>query len=370
MKKVILFLFMTSIFACQSDDNIGESGNADNFDRQAMLVHWADNIIIPSYESLAIETENLKVTAANFKENPSQANLDNLKNAWQSAYVIWQNAAMFEIGKAEELRLQNNLNIYPTDVDGLTENVMSGSYNLELPSQISTQGFPALDYLLFGLQADETAILEFYNADTNAGNYLQYIVDLTTRMDEMVDAVLEDWRTNYRATFVENSGNSANASVDKLTNDFIFYYEKHLRAGKIGIPAGVFSGDVLTDRVEGFYKKDIAKLLFMEGLDAMQNFFNGQHYDSSDTEESMAAYLDYLAVEKGDISLKDYINQQFEATRTAASKLNDNFVEQVETDNVKMLETYDQLQLNVVNLKVDMLQAFNINVDFVDADGD
>jgi hypothetical protein len=35
-----------------------------------------------------------------------------------------------------------------------------------------------------------------------------------------------------------------------------------------------------------------------------------------------------------------------------------------------MLQTYDELQKNVILLKVDMLQALNINVDYVDADGD
>lgn len=369
MKKIILFLCVTSIFACTSDDEVVKT-TADNFDRQAMLTNWADNIIIPTYEDLASKTEVLKTAGADFKENPTQTGFDNLIAAWQTAYMSWQHAAMFEIGKAEELRLTNNLNIYPTDVDGLTENVMSETYNLALPSEISKQGFPALDYLLFGIQTDKTAIIEFYQADANAGKYLQYIVDLTERIDELVNAVLEDWNINYRATFIENSGNSANGSVDKLVNDYIFYYEKHLRAGKIGIPAGVFSGDVLSNRVEAFYKTDISKMLFMEGLEAMQNFFNGQHFDSQNTGESMAAYLDYLDVQKGDVSLKDYINQQFEAARTAAQKLDDNFSAQVETDNVKMLETYDQLQLNVVNLKVDMLQALNVNVDFVDADGD
>ena len=349
---------------------MGNSGKADNFDRQAMLTNWADNIIIPTYEDLAVNVGNLKTAAANFQANPATAEFDNLKNAWELAYISWQNAAIFEIGKAEELALQNNLNIYPTNVTELTENVMSSSYNLALPSEFSTQGFPALDYLLFGVSNDDALILQFYQSDSNAGKYLQYIVELTNRMGELVTTVLEDWTTNYRATFVENSGNSANASVDKLTNDFIFYYEKHLRAGKIGIPAGVFSGDVLSDRVEGFYKKDLSKTLFLAGLDAVQNFFNGRHFNNSTTDESMAAYLEYLDVQKGDINLKNYINQQFDATRTTAQKLSDNFAEQVVNDNVKMLETYDQLQLNVVNLKVDMMQAFNINVDFVDADGD
>ena len=35
-----------------------------------------------------------------------------------------------------------------------------------------------------------------------------------------------------------------------------------------------------------------------------------------------------------------------------------------------MTEAYDALQLVVVALKVDMLQAFNVSVDYVDADGD
>ena len=35
-----------------------------------------------------------------------------------------------------------------------------------------------------------------------------------------------------------------------------------------------------------------------------------------------------------------------------------------------MLITYDVIQVAVVLLKVDMLQALNINVDYIDADGD
>ncbi|NRA94125.1 MAG: peptidase M75 superfamily protein, partial [Psychroserpens sp.] len=42
----------------------------------------------------------------------------------------------------------------------------------------------------------------------------------------------------------------------------------------------------------------------------------------------------------------------------------------VETDNTKMTEAYDALQAAVVLLKVDMIQAMNISIDFVDADGD
>jgi hypothetical protein len=42
----------------------------------------------------------------------------------------------------------------------------------------------------------------------------------------------------------------------------------------------------------------------------------------------------------------------------------------VETNNVAMTEAFDTIQQAVILLKVDMLQALDIRVDFVDADGD
>ena len=52
------------------------------------------------------------------------------------------------------------------------------------------------------------------------------------------------------------------------------------------------------------------------------------------------------------------------------NNLSNNFSNQINTDNTKMTKAYDELQKAVVLLKVDMLQAFSINIDYVDADGD
>ena len=64
------------------------------------------------------------------------------------------------------------------------------------------------------------------------------------------------------------------------------------------------------------------------------------------------------------------IDQQFKLSEQAGEQLLDDFQEQVLLDNTKMLQTYDELQKNVILLKVDMFQALGIQVDFVDADGD
>ena len=189
-------------------------------------------------------------------------------------------------------------------------------------------------------------------------------------MESMASEVLNDWNDGYRDSFVNNDGTTATSSVNKIVNDYLFYYEKFLRAGKIGIPAGVFSGDPLSNKVEAYYAKDVSKELFLLGLDAAQRFFNGMNYQSDVSGSGLKAYLDYLNTIKEGADLSTLINNQFDASRNKANALDNNLAFQVESDNVKMLETYDELQKNVVFLKVDMLQALNIKVDFVDADGD
>ncbi|MEX0639043.1 MAG: peptidase M75 superfamily protein, partial [Balneolaceae bacterium] len=122
--------------------------------------------------------------------------------------------------------------------------------------------------------------------------------------------------------------------------------------------------------VEGFYSGEFSKELFLESLDAAQNFFRGTHFATNETGESLQSYLLFLDTMKDGESLVSLINNQFALARQEAEGLDNNFANQVETDNEKMFTTYDELQKNVVYLKVDMLQALNINVDYVDSDGD
>ena len=367
---LLLFALLTALAACQDDDITGGNGTtdpADNFDRRAMLAHWADDVIVPGYEDLAERTLALRTATTAFADAPDAEGYAQLTDAWETAYRTFQRVSMFEIGPAETLRFTNQLNVYPTDVEEVTGNVLSGSYNLDLPSQVDAQGFPALDYLLHGIADDP---VDFYQNHEYAAEYGAYLTVLATRIDELTQSVLTEWTEDYRDRYVENSGNSATASVDKTVNDFVFYYEKHLRAGKVGIPAGVFSGNALPNTVEARYRGDLNRAFLLEAVDAVRGFFRGNGYGDTGSGPSMEDYLRYLEVEKNGAPLAEVIEAQFEDIVTLANKLDDSFAAQIESDNNQLLETYDALQRNVVYFKVDMLQAFNVNVDYVDADGD
>jgi predicted lipoprotein len=369
MKKLALLL-LSLLVAWSCTDSSTTGLNDDDFDREAILVNWADNIIVPSFENFASTTESLKTAAAQFSENPTEESLNTLRDEWLDSYLAWQHVSMFEMGMPMDLRYRNNINIYPTDTEEIETNISEGDYNLELPALVDSQGFPALDYLLFGLGTTDQEILSYYTSNEQADAYKTYVTDLATRIDSLTDIVLADWTSGYRDEFVSNLGDGANSSLDMMVNDYIFYYEKNLRAGKIGIPAGVFSGTALNSHVEGLYSEEYSKDLLLESIDAAQNFFNGKHFGSETTGESLNSYLEYLGTQKDGASLANLINSQFEEARLEAEELNNDLSAQVEADNTKMLSAYDALQQNVVYLKVDMLQALNINVDYVDADGD
>lgn len=364
--QIVAILLALFIVSCETNEG-GET--SDGFDRTAMLTHWADNIIIPAYDHYFDQLVAMQDAKETFVNDPTEANLQQLRTSWKSAYLAWQWVGMYQIGKSESLYLLGFTNTYPADASLLESLVASGEYNFELPSRRSQQGFPAIDYLINGLGVDDAATVSVYQGIDGA-SYLQYLSDVVDRLVSLTGLVVEDWNNGYREIFINNSGSSKSSAVDKLVNDYVSYFEAHLRKAKIGDPAGVFTGTKDASSVEAYYQNDFSKDLFLEGLEAIQSFFNGVSFNGNGTGESLFSYLKYLNTIKETEPLEDVINDQFALAEQQASGLMDSFAEQVEMDNSVMLLTYEELQRNVVYMKVDMLTAMSIAVDYMDNDGD
>ena len=371
MKKLILFITTISVlYACSSNENDNNSAT-DTYDRTAMLTNWADNIIIPSYEDYDDKMQTLVTDVISFTTSPTETELQTVRTSWINAYKAYQKVTIFYVGKAMEINLKEASNTYPTDALAIENNISTGSYNLELFSQFSKQGFPALDYLINGLGTTDAEIVSFYTSNAKASNYKQYLLDVTSKLKSNSNAVVTDWNSSYRNMFISSNGNSVSSSVNKITNLFVKNLEKDIRSGKIGIPAGIFSsGTLFPEKVEAFYKKDISKDLLNIALQAQQDFFNGKNFNSSATGPSLKSYLDYVNAVRSGQNLSDIINNQFASSYTSNNLLDNNFSNQITTNNSKMLNAYDVMQQNVVYIKLDMMQALNITIDYVDGDGD
>ena len=351
-----------------SNSNTSSNDELNSFDHTEMLTNWVDNIIIPSITNFDNSLEIFKESATTFVNAPTTETLSNLKEAWLSSFLKWQHVEMFDIGLSEEIYYKNRINLYPTNVERIENNISNLNYDLDKPVNFSAQGLNSIDYLLFGIGENEDEIISKFS-DENL-NYGKYLTDLVDKMVSLTYKIKSSWSDEYKSSFISSTDNTASSSINKVVNDFIYYFEKGYRANKIGIPAGVFSDKPLPDRVEAYYGKNYSKILALEATDAVNYFFNGNY--SNDTESkglSIKDYLDYLETDKEE-KLSEKINSQLEKIKTKISELNTNFSEQVNQENLKMLIAYDVIQANVVFLKVDMLQVLNISVDYVDADGD
>ena len=343
-----------------------QSGNDNSFDRVKMMTFITEEIILPSYDNLNSSLTELKESYELFKINITEHNLEELRNKWLNSYKLWQHVEMYNIGKSMEDYLIFRSNIYPVDTVRVNQNIDNGEYDLENPNNYAAQGFPTIDYLLYGLENEPVKVIDHYKENNKVMNYLGALIeDLAAN----VKTVNDDWN-QVKNEFVNSVDNTASSNLNMMVNDFIYYYEKGFRANKFGIPAGVFSGGALPDRVEGFYSKNFSKVFALEAMTSIKKFFNGESYKYDNSEGlGLKSYLDF--VEKGkEEFLSDKINVQLIDAEKSINDLDNNLSGQIESDLIKVLKTYDEIQTAVVLLKVDMLQALNIAVDYADADGD
>jgi len=335
----------------------------DSFDKSLMLTNWVDNIIIPAHNEFNSKLSELNSAISSFVSSPNSSSFQNASDAWLLAYKYWQHIEMFDFGTAEVINYKNKMNVYPTDIDLINSNISNGGYDLNNNNNFDARGFPAMDYMLHGLAENSEEIINQFNSNQSFGNYLIAIVD---NMIYNTNLVLDYWSVN-RENFISNDGNTATSSINKIANDFIYFFEKGLRANKIGIPAGRYSSDPLPEKVEAYYKQDVSKELALEALFASKNFFVGNHFNQTIT--SGFSFKDYLEDLDNSI-LVELIMAQFNDAESQVNQLNNNFVNQILENNNQMLYAFDYLQLLVVSFKVDMLQSLGISVDYIDADGD
>ena len=339
-----------------------------SFDHQKMLINWVDNIIVPSISNFEVALGEFNEKTSLFRSEPSLESLSSIREFWLNSFLKWQHIEMFDIGVAEEIYFKNRINLYPANAEKIENNILNQNYDLNQSSNFSSQGFNAIAYLLYGIAENDEDIILKYSSENS--NYSKYLTDLVDKMIELTTDVKNGWNEEYRDSFINSTDNTSTSSINKLTNDFIYYFEKGYRANKIGIPAGVFSNTSLPDRVEAYYAKVYSRDLALEATYAIENFFNGKHTNDSDLSGlSINEYLNFIESEQ-DEKLTTKINDQLSKIKDKLAELNNDFSEQVSQDNLTMLTAYDVIQANVVLLKVDMLQKLNISVDYADADGD
>ena len=353
-----------------SCDSTPPSPEDPEFDRAAMLENVGNDIILPAYEALQAAVDGLDGAADAFAADPTPATLADTREALKAARLAWQDANLFQFGPAEARTLRAALNTYPADEQQIEANVASGQYTFGTIANRAAAGFPALGYLLHGLGESDEDILAAYTDDADASNRTTYVLDNVAFIEEAVDATLEEWAAgggDYLGTFLssERAGTDVGSSLGMLINAYVLHYERFIRDGKIGIPAGVRSAGVprptSTEAYYGGYSVELAAA----NLRAVRRLFLGEDLSGA----GGLGLDDNLRALDAD-ALADEIEAELTGAIAAVEALEDPLSEQIQSDNDPVLTAFTELQEAVVLLKADMTSVLGITITYQDNDGD
>lgn len=367
LKLLSVVCLVIIIGSCSSSSTDTED---PEFDRGELLRNFAENIISPAYVALQEEVDDLEAAINTFNTTPNATNLQNAQNALRDARLAWQDANIFQFGPAESATLRAVANIYPTDTDKIDTNVNTGNYVLGTLANINAGGFPALDYLLNGTGANNTEILEQFTTDQNAANRLTYLTDNIDLIKAAVDNTTNAWSAgagSYRETFLSaaNSGVDVGSSLGLLINALALHYERFLRDGKVGIPAGVRSAGIARPRTtEAFYSGN-SRELAIANLRSVLRLFLGTSLSGTDG-VGLAENLEFLEATELSTSIQAELNEAIAAIEALSDPLSDN----ISNDNAAVLAAFAEMQQVVVLIKADLASTLGISITFQDNDGD
>jgi len=374
MKKLIFLALIAAttfvlVQSCKKSSTNAVSNTGTTFDRKGMLTNLSTNIIIPAYTAFQANTVTLDAAVTTFNTTPNATNLTALQTAFQAAYKQWQSTSEFDFGPAQQINFRVNTNTYPADVNQINSNITAGTYNAGLLANLAAKGLPGMDYLLFGIGADNTAILAQYTTDNQAAKRKTYLAALSAELKTNATTVLTAWTTGgYKTTFVNNDGTDSGSSTGLLLNQLVYDYEI-LKNYEVGIPAGVQSaGTTFPQKVQAYYSK-ISLQLTIAHLQAILNIYSG--VSSAGDGLGFDDYLTSANAKYADgTSLNATIKTQFGAAATALSALTDPLATNITANTTAVVAAYTQLQKLTVLLKTDMSSSLGILITYGDNDGD
>lgn len=353
---VTLLAVASFIIACSKGGGGGtpEPVTPTGFDKAAMLVNYADNIIIPAYTTLQTQSATLETAVNTFLATPNTANQQALKTVFKDTYLRFEDVSVDQFGPAESALLSNFLNTFPTDSAMVEGNITRGTYDLTINSSISQQGLPALDYLLF----NPHAVADFTGA--TAVNRKKYVQDLITILKTKVTTVLNGWKNTYRATFVGNTKSDSGSPIAFLINQFAFEMDQ-LKGPRIGWPFGKQSGGTqFPNNTEGF-NSGISVALATQNLTALKGMYTG-----ANSGKGMSDYLISLNKQQ----LNTDVLAQFDKALGALRAVPDPYPTSMTTKKTEIEAAYREIQILLTLIKTDVASATSVRITYQDTDGD
>ncbi|RFM25819.1 imelysin family protein [Deminuibacter soli] len=355
------------LFSCSksgNNDTTPPPTGGGNSGGDTVLVNLGTNVILPAYQQLGTGTAALDAAITAFNAAPTATTLTAAQNAFKTAYKNWAAISEFEFGPAADLFLTTHFtNSFPTDTALIKSNTAGATYAIDGLANYAAQGFPAIDYLLFGNGND--AVLARFTTSANAAGAKQYLAALSGSIKTKAAAVATAWSPaggNYLARFTKATGVDAGSSLSLLLNAYVLDFDVNLQNYKVGIPIGLYGPSMLPKaptKVEGYYSGLSDQLLIAQAQAYQKIYLAG-----------LNAKVAATKAQNNGASLNDVITNQLTTLITKFQALPEPLSTGVSNNASSINDAYTEIRKMTVLLKVDMSSALGIKISFQDDDGD
>lgn len=355
-----------SVTDCKKKKSNDDEDTEVSFDKTAMLTNYADALIIPNFQNAKSALDSLVQYYSTFSQNINEPNLLQVRQKFLIAYVQFQHISTFEYGPAENELIRMNFNTYPADTTQIQNNILSGTYDFNLASNIDAKGLPAIDFLLYGRNLSNTQIVSLFMTTPNR---LTYISNCLTEMQNKLNVVVSSWNSGYRNTFISSTGSEIGSSLGVLVNQLNFELDL-LKNAKIGIPLGKKSlGVIYPEKCEAYYANSVSVELAKECLANIENTYLGRSKNGNDG-LGLDDYLEALKAQHISGTLNVAIKNQFAVTKAKLAVVAEPLSASIVNNPADVDAAYMELVKLLVLLKTDMPSAMGIVITYQDGDGD
>lgn len=164
------------------------------FQDPQIIEDFVDKVVIPNYEQLAADTQELDRAVQAFVEVPSEMTLEAARQAWLSARITWEESEAFAFGPAAALGLDADLDEWPlneADVQDILESRDPLTPETVANLESGQKGFHALAFLLFGVDNDK-ALADFTERD------FEYLTAVAPVLANTAEELLQSWTEGVR----------------------------------------------------------------------------------------------------------------------------------------------------------------------------
>ena len=338
-------------------------------DESEVLISLTDRIVVPGYEALAAEAQDLRQALDNLCATPSDATLQAARQAWRDVRAPWMRSEATWFGPVMDRRAVSVMDWSPTDPERIEKMLASNPAVTEAAIReglSSTQrGLGAIEYLLFG----NTALEGLSGSDSVR---CRYLTALGRVVESEAQAIAADWTEvgekgrAYRDFFTGRSASSLlkGQAVAELVRTQVFLL-RTITDMRLAAALGLREGGPDPAAIPGGAGHNALADLRHEIL-GMRDMYLG--HDGSD-DQSDALGISALVIPLSD-ETDQRMRDQFAAALTAIEAVEPPLRVALQEQPQRVQAVHERLLDLRRTLNTEVVSLLGVAVGFSDTDGD